>query len=105
MKDLRRWGVALAALLMAVSLVCAPREGSARSVEPRILPGDPRPTQEMGEPDIPPNTGPLTSYRVWLPSVLLARGIRVDVAMVLGVPRCPAGTRLARCTLRPVARP
>jgi len=105
MKDLRRWAMTLAALLMAVSLAYAPCEGSTRPVGPEILPGDPRPTQEMDGPDVPPNPGPLAFCRVWLPSILIVRGIQVDVAIVLGIPKCSAGTRLARCTLRQAARP
>jgi hypothetical protein len=102
----RRCGVAsLVALLVLASLAHAPCEGSTRLVERRLLPGDPRPTQEMSSPDIPPNTGPRVFCRVWLPSILLARGIQVDVAIVIGIPKCPAGARSARCTLRQTVRP
>jgi hypothetical protein len=105
MKQPRRWVALLTTLIMTVSLVSAPPEGSARSVGPQPLPGDPRPTQEMGAPDIPPSSGRLTSWRVSLPAVLLAIGIQVDVAVVLGVTMCSAVTRPLACTLRPAARP
>ena len=104
MKQPRRWAMTPAALLMAVSLAYAPCEGSTRPI-PRLVPGDPQPTQEMGEPDIPPNTGPLVCCRVWFSSVLLAKGIRVGVVIVPVAPKCAAGSDLARCTLRPAARP
>jgi hypothetical protein len=105
MKQRRCGVVSLVALLMIASLAHAPCEGSTRLVDRQLLPGDPRPTQEMGSPDTPPHPGPRASCRVWLSSILLARGIRVDVAMVRGIPKCPAGARSARCTLRPTVRP
>jgi hypothetical protein len=104
MQQPRRWAMALAAMLMAASLAFAPREGSAGPAGRRDLLKDPPLTQEMGGPEDPPTPGPLISYRVWIPSVLLARGFQFDLAMVLGIPRCSAGTRLARCTLRQAAR-
>lgn len=105
MKQPRRWAMTLAVMLMAASLAFAPQEGSAGPAGRRDLLKDPPQTQEMGGPEDPPTPGPLISYRVWIPSVLLARGFQVDLAMVLEVPKCPAGTRLARRTLRPAARP
>jgi hypothetical protein len=96
MKQPRRWAMPLVALLVVASLVCAPREGSARLMERRLLPGDPRPTQEMGTPDVPPIPGPLASCRVWLSSAVLARGFRVDLAMVSRAPKRPSNARLAR---------
>ena len=106
MKQPRRWAVVLAALLMAASLIFAPREGSAGPAGGRsILPGEPRPTPEMGGPEMPPDPGPLVSCRVWLSSVLLARGLQVDLVVVVEAPKSPSGTRLARCTPRPAAKP
>jgi len=105
MKQPRRWAVALAALLMAVSLVCASRDGNARAVEPRLLPGDPRPTQEMGPPDTPPDGGRLISCRVWLSSVLLARGFQVELAMVARTPERSSDTRLVRFAPRVTVSP
>jgi len=105
MKDLRRWAMTLAALLMAVSLAYAPCEGSTRPVGPEILPGDPRPTQEMGDPDVPTLPGPLVSCRVWLSSALLARGLQVDLAMVSRAPKRSSDTRLVRYAPRVAVNP
>jgi hypothetical protein len=105
MQQPRRWAMPLAALLMAASLVCVPREGSARLVEPRLVPGDPQPTQEMGEPETPPNTGPLASCCVWFSSALFARGLQVDLAIVYRAPMRSWDTRLVRWTPRQAARP
>ena len=104
MKQSRRRAMPLAVLLMAASLVCVPREGSARPI-PRLVPADPQPTQEMGAPDVPPLPGPLISCRVWLSSALFARGLQVDLATVLGFPKCSAGTRLVRYAPRVAVDP
>jgi hypothetical protein len=105
MNQPRRWAMPLAALLMTASLVCAPREGSARLVEPRLVPGDPLPTQEMGGPDVPPNPGPLMSLRVGLSSALLARGLQVDLAMEARAPKRSLDARLVRFAPRVTANP
>ena len=105
MKRPRRWAVSLAALLMATSLVFAPREGSARPAREQYLPVDPRPMQEMGGPDVPPNVGPLMSFRVWLSSALLARGFQVDLAMAARSQQRSTDTRLARLALRVAVNP
>jgi hypothetical protein len=104
MKQPCRWAMTLAAMLMAASLAFAPLEGSAGPAERRVVLKDPTLTQEMGGPEDPANPGPQVSYRALIPSVLLARGFQVDLAMVLRIPRCSAGTGLARRTLRPAAR-
>ena len=105
MKRPRRWAMPLAAVLMAASLVCTPRQGNARLVEPRLVPGDPRPSQEMDGPDVPPLPGPAASCRVWLSSALLARGLQVDLAMVSRAPKRSSDTRLVRYAPRVAVNP
>jgi hypothetical protein len=105
MKQPRRRAVLLAALLMAVSLGIVPREGSTRTVGPQILPGDPCPTPEMGPPETPPDGGLLVSCRVWLSSALLTRGLQVNLAIVVGVPKRPSDTQLLRSASRAAVNP
>ena len=104
MKQSRPRATALAALLVAVSLVCATQDGGAKPL-PRLVPADPRPTQEMGEPETPPDTGPRVSFRVWLSSVLLAKGVQADLAIALGVSRRPGDTLLAPRVARVAVNP
>jgi hypothetical protein len=93
-------GARVAALLVVVILGTAPQDGIARSVKGQYLPGDPRPTPEMGPPEVPPLPGPLLTCRVLLSSVLLARGFQVDLAITVGAPGVPAGTWSVRCAPR-----
>ena len=93
------------ALLIAAGPVFAPREGRAGPARGQYLPGDPRPTQEMGGPEVPPLPGPLVSCRVWLSSVLLARGLQVNLAIMVGAPKRSSDTRLVRYALRTVVNP
>lgn len=104
MKQPRRWVVMLAALLMAASLVFAPREGSAGPAGPEILPGDPRPPVELGVPETPPDAMPMITYRVWISSVLLARGLPADLAGLVGPQTRPPGSQPVRCARRTAAR-
>ena len=96
MKRPRHWKVALASLLMAASLVCAPLEGSAKALLPQFLPGDPRPTQEMDGPDVPPLPGTAISGRVLISTVLVALGIQPDVATAVMAARLLRGTRFTQ---------
>jgi hypothetical protein len=55
MKQPRRWAVLTTALLLAASLVFAPRGGSAGPARGFMLPGDPQTVPEqLNEPDVPP---------------------------------------------------
>jgi hypothetical protein len=103
-KQPRRWVVVLAALLMAASLVLAPREGSAGSAGPELMLGDPRPTVELGGPETPPDPGSLVFRRVWLWSVLIARGLQVDLTIVVEAPGPTSSTQVARCAPRTAVR-
>jgi hypothetical protein len=105
MKQRRCGVVSLVALLMIASLAHAPCEGSTRLVDRQLLPGDPRPTQEMGSPNTPPDPRPLVSCRVWLSSALLARGFRVDLTIVIAVQNPPAGIRRLRYAPRVTVNP
>jgi hypothetical protein len=106
MKQPRRWAVLLTALLMAASLVFAPREGSAGAAGGRtIMPGDPRPTPELGTPETPPDTAPVLVYRTWLSAALLSRGICVDIKIPAGHLTRSSSPRLVRITLRRSAKP
>ena len=59
MKQRRCWTVWLMVLLMAASLVIAPREGSAGPAGGRtILPGDP-PQPEISDPEVPIHPAPM----------------------------------------------
>lgn len=79
-----RWAVVLAALLMAASLVFAPREGRAGPAGGRsILPGEPRPTPEMGEPDVPTTPGPCRGNQTPMSVLLIAKTGRLDLMAVL----------------------
>ena len=106
MKQPRRWAVALTVLCVAASLVLAPREGSAGPAGGRtIMPGDPRPTPELGGPELPPGTsGPSVIRQVWLYSVLLANGLQVDWVALIEIQKNASDTRDVRSTRRPPAR-
>jgi hypothetical protein len=104
MKQPRRWAMPLVALLMAASLAYAPCEGSTRPI-PRLVSGDPRPTQEMGGPNTPPDPRSLVSCRVWFSSAMLARGFQVDFAIVVGAQKRPAGSQIVRFAPRVTANP
>jgi hypothetical protein len=84
MRQPRSWAVALTVLLMTASLVFAPREGSAGPAGGRtIMPGEPRPTQELGEPEVPPLGAYRVVYRLLDSVVLVVRTMRIDFAAVL----------------------
>jgi hypothetical protein len=104
-KQPRRWAIVLTALLMAASLVLAPRRGSAGPAGPELILGDPRPTVELGVPEIPPNARPRVTCRIWLSSVLLAKGLQVDFIIAVETPNCRSGARFVRFAPRTAARP
>jgi hypothetical protein len=105
MRQPRRWAVALTVLLMAASLVFAPREGSAGPAGGRtIMPGDPRPTPELGGPETPPGTSaPSVVRKVLLSSVFLAKGLQFDWVRLIGVQKSMPVTRNVRSARRPPA--
>lgn len=106
MKRPRRSALLLAALLMAASLVGAAREGSAGPAGGRLmLPGDPRPTPEMGGPEMPPDPRSLVSCRVWLSSVLLVRGLQADLTFLVGTQRIAPRIRCLRYAPRSASKP
>ena len=89
MKQPRRWAALLAALLMAASLVFAPREGSAGPVSGRAEPGDAPQGEEMQEPEVPVHPGPNAVDRRFLPLELFARTLRVDLLGVFMIATAP----------------
>jgi hypothetical protein len=106
MKQPRRWAVLLTVLVMAASLVFAPRKGSAGPAGGRtIMPGDPRPTPELGEPDTPSGPGGVVIRRPWLYSVLLAKGLLVRPILHAERPSRPSNYRPERFTHRAVVGP
>jgi len=105
MKDLRRWAIPLAALLIFVSLACAPRAGSAGPVEREFVRRAPPLAPEMNGPDIPPLPGPMISCRVWFMSALLGRGVNVELATCIRAPRHLPNARPARYAQRVAVKP
>jgi hypothetical protein len=82
MKRLHRWAALVIALLIAAGPVFAPREGRAGPARGQYLPGDPRPTAEMGEPEVPPTPCPSRGNQVPMPVLLIARTGRLDLMVV-----------------------
>lgn len=78
MKQPRRRMALVATLLMVLSLVCSPREGNARLVEPQRLPGDPPEPTMNTEPDVPPHGVPLDVRRLQVAAALAAQTMRLD---------------------------
>ena len=106
MRQARRWTVLLAVLLVAASPIFAPHEGRAGPVGGRsILPMDPRPTPELGEPDTPSDPGPLVSVRLWIPCVLVTRGFLIDVPTQDNAPASLSRMNTARCAPRSAVGP
>ncbi len=96
MKQPHRWAAIVAALLMATSLVIAPREGGAAGTTRPIDWVGP-PEVGFGDPDIP-DYGPQATLRI--PAILWSIGMRYGVAFPVSLaPRVPA--RLARVNHRP----
>jgi hypothetical protein len=82
MKQPRPWAVPLAALLMAASLVLAPREGTAGPAGPEIMPGDPQGPMLSGEPDVPIGPAPNRGIRAYVPLLLVAETRRLEMLAV-----------------------
>jgi hypothetical protein len=82
MKRLHRWAALVIALLIAAGPVFAPREGRAGPARGQYLPGDPRPTAEMGEPEVPVGPSPSSGNQVPSPVLVISETGRFDLMVV-----------------------